>query len=71
MISGSSFGFNGPDGVSSDGAHVWANSNGQSVTELPASKGPRYSAGRGARTSRALGPGEGRAVVELWPLLSR
>ena len=63
VISGSSFGFNGPDGVSSDGAHVWANSNGQSVTELPASKGPRYSAGRGARTSRAAAvvePGRGR-----------
>jgi hypothetical protein len=37
VISGSSYGFNYPDAVSSDGTHVWvANGNGQSVTELPA-----------------------------------
>ena len=40
VISGSSYGFNDPDAVSSDGTHVWvANSAGNSVTELSAATG--------------------------------
>ncbi len=37
VINASGDGFNGTDGVSSDGTHVWVpNSNGNSVTELNA-----------------------------------
>ena len=40
VISGSSYGFNDPDAVSSDGTDVWVtNSAGDSVTELSASTG--------------------------------
>jgi hypothetical protein len=62
VISGPSFGFEHPDAVSSDGTHVWvANWGGQSVTELPATEGPRYSAGRGdARRELRAGGGPGR-----------
>ena len=39
VISGSSYGFNEPDAVISDGTHVWVVSYGDSVTELSASTG--------------------------------
>ena len=40
VISGSSYGFQYPDGISSDGTDVWvANETGSSVTELSASTG--------------------------------
>ena len=39
VISGSSYGFDGPDAISSDGTHVWVANSGNSVTELSASTG--------------------------------
>ena len=40
VISGSSYGFDSPDAITSDGTHVWvANLYGNSVTELSASTG--------------------------------
>ena len=40
VLSGSSYGFNCPEAVSSDGTHVWvANQHGNSVTELDAATG--------------------------------
>jgi DNA-binding beta-propeller fold protein YncE len=51
VISGSSYGFDNPAGIASDGTHVWVtNESGDSVTELDAATGalvhvlggPRY-----------------------------
>ena len=40
VISGSGYGFDSPDAISSDGTHVWvANHGGDSVTELNAATG--------------------------------
>ena len=40
VLSASSYGFDNPDAISSDGTHVWvANFEGGSVTELDASTG--------------------------------
>ena len=39
-FSGGSYGFNGPEGLATDGSHIWvANSFGNSVTELDATTG--------------------------------
>jgi len=38
IVSGSSYGFDDPSGITSSGTRIWvANTDGQSVTEFPAS----------------------------------
>lgn len=41
MLSGASYGFNGPDAIATDGTHVWVANGGEggSVTELSQSTG--------------------------------
>lgn len=53
VIKGSSYGFDSPNAVSSDGTHVWvANLDGNSVTELDALTGALVQVISGSSTRR-------------------